>query len=178
MKTDEYGHMVDFDTETLNTLFNLYRIQATENIPNRYVDEGELGGFIEKEANLSGDAWVSGNARVSGDAEVSGNAEVSGDARVFQKQHIFVAGPAGVESRWVTAAHTGTDEIFVRIGCWEGTLATMMQAVAERRANHWKRHDDATQERWQAEYQAIHDMIAIRAESWKPEKENNNGTAQ
>lgn len=27
MKTDEYGHMVDFDTETLNTLFNLYRIK-------------------------------------------------------------------------------------------------------------------------------------------------------
>ena len=46
----------------------------------------------------------------------------------------------------------------------------MMQAVAERRDTHWDRHDDATQERWQAEYQAIHDMIAIRAESWKPKK--------
>ena len=153
-------------TDETITVFGrtLYRIQATESIPSRYVDEGEFGGFIEKEANLSGDAWVFGDAWVSGDARVSGDAEVS------QKQHIFVAGPAGIESRWVTAAHTGTDEIFVRIGCWEGTLNTMMQAVAERRANHWKRHDDVTQERWQAEYQAIHDMIAIRAESWKPEK--------
>nr|DAM44572.1 MAG TPA: Putative transferase, nesg, ydcK, Structural Genomics.38A [Caudoviricetes sp.] len=161
-------------TDETITVFGrtLYRIQATENIPSRYVDEGDLGGFIEKESNLSGDAWVSGNAWVFGNAEVSGNAEV------FQKQHIFVAGPAGVESRWVTVAHTGTDEIFVRIGCWEGTLTTMMQAVAERRDKHWGRHDEATQERWQAEYQAIHDMIAIRAESWKPEKENNNGTAQ
>lgn len=73
-----------------------------------------------------------------------------------------------------------TDEtitVFGRIGCWEGTLTTMMQAVAERRANYWQRHDEATQERWQAEYQAIHDMIAIRAESWKPEKGNANGTA-
>ena len=141
-------------TDETITVFGrtLYRIQATENIPSRYVDEGELGGFIEKEANLSGDAWVSGNARV------------------YQKQHVFVAGPAGVESRWVTAAHTGTDEVFVRIGCWEGTLTTMMQAVAERRDKHWGRHDEATQNRWQAEYQAIHDMIAIRAESWKPEK--------
>ena len=155
-------------TDETITVFGrtLYRIQATESIPSRYVDEGEFGGFIEKEANLSGNAWVSGNA------------EVSGNARVSQKQHIFVAGPAGVESRWVTAAHTGTDEIFVRIGCWEGTLTTMMQAVAERRGKHWGRHDEATQNRWQAEYQAIHDMIAIRAESWKPEKENNNGTAQ
>ena len=143
-------------TDETITVFGrtLYRIQATENIPSRYVDEGELGGFIEKEANLSGDAWV------------------SGDAQVSQKQYIFVAGPAGIESRWVTAAHTGDDEIFVRIGCWEGTLTTMMQAVAERRATHWKRHDDAMQERWQAECQAIHDMIAIRAESWKPEKED------
>ena len=141
-------------TDETITVFGrtLYRIQATESIPSRYVDEGEFGGFIEKEANLSGDAWVSGNARV------------------YQKQHIFVAGPAGVESCWVTAAHTGTDEIFVRIGCWEGTLNTMMQAVAKRRANHWGRHDEATQERWQAEYQAIRDMIAIRAKSWKPEK--------
>ena len=147
-------------TDETITVFGrtLYRIQATENIPSRYVDKGDLGGFIEKEANLSGDAWVYGDARVSG------------NARVSQKQHVFVAGPAGVESRWVTAAHTGTDEIFVRIGCWEGTLTTMMQAVAERRDSHWRRHDEATQNRWQAEYQAIHDMIAIRAESWKPEK--------
>ena len=171
-------------TDETITVFGrtLYRIQATENIPSRYVDEGEFGGFIEKEANLSGNAWVFGDARVfgnarvfgdaevSGNAEVFGNAEVSGDAEVSQKQHIFVAGPAGVESRWVTAAHTGTDEIFVRIGCWEGTLDTMMQAVAERRDSHWGRHDEATQNRWQAEYQAISDMIAIRAESWKPEK--------
>ena len=54
----------------------LYRIQATENIPSRYVDEGEFGGFIEKESNLFGDARVSGNAEVS------------------QKQHIFVVGKA------------------------------------------------------------------------------------
>lgn len=67
------------------------------------VKAGDLGGWIEKESNLSqvGDAWVynnarvygnarvynnarvSGNAEVSGDAEVYGNAEVSGDARVY-----------------------------------------------------------------------------------------------
>ena len=51
---------------------------------------GELGGYIEKEENLShnGDAWVygdacvSGNAHVSGDALVYENAWVSGDAHV------------------------------------------------------------------------------------------------
>ena len=41
-----------------------------------YVAKGELGGYIEKEKNLSqeGDAWVSGDARVYGNAWVSGDA--------------------------------------------------------------------------------------------------------
>ena len=55
----------------------LFRIKALVAFGD--VEEGELGGFIEKEENLdqSGNAWVSGNARVSGDAQVSGNAWVS-----------------------------------------------------------------------------------------------------
>ena len=60
----------------------LYKIQATASFGS--VDKGELGGWIEKEANLSqeGNAWVSGNAWVYGDARVYGNAWVYGDARV------------------------------------------------------------------------------------------------
>ena len=52
-------------TDETITVFGrtLYRIQATENIPSRYVDKGDLGGFIEKESNLFGDAWVFGDAR-------------------------------------------------------------------------------------------------------------------
>ena len=44
----------------------LYRIKALMGFSN--VKEGELGGFIEKEENLShsGNAWVYGNAWVSG----------------------------------------------------------------------------------------------------------------
>ena len=43
------------------------------------VAKGEVGGFVEKEANLSheNNAWVYGDARVSGDAWVYGNAWVS-----------------------------------------------------------------------------------------------------
>ena len=61
----------------------LFQIKALISFGN--VEEGDLGGFIEKEDNLSqsGNAWVSGNARVYGDAWVSGNAEVSGNARVY-----------------------------------------------------------------------------------------------
>ena len=61
----------------------LKRIRAIIDFGN--VKKGEIGGFIEKEENLSHEnsAWIYGSARVSGDAEVSGDAKVSGDAWVY-----------------------------------------------------------------------------------------------
>ena len=58
----------------------LFRIKAKINFGT--VETGDLGGYIEKEENLSenGNAWVFGNARVCGNAEVYGNARVSGNA--------------------------------------------------------------------------------------------------
>ena len=72
----------------------LFRIKAL--VAFGTVEKGELGGFIEKEDNLSHDsnAWVSGNARVSGDAQVFGNAWVFGDAQVFG--NAWVSGNARV----------------------------------------------------------------------------------
>jgi hypothetical protein len=63
----------------------LYQIKATTSFGS--VMEGELGGYIENEDNLSqeGNAWVYGDARVYGDAQVSGNARVCGDAWVYGK---------------------------------------------------------------------------------------------
>ena len=66
----------------------LFQIKALVSFGD--VKEGDLGGYIEKEENLShdGNAWVYGNAkvydnaRVCGDAWVCGNAQVSGDAQV------------------------------------------------------------------------------------------------
>ena len=61
----------------------LYRIKALKDFGT--VKEGDLGGFIESEKNLSqeGNCWVGGNAWVSRDAWVSRNAQVLGDARVY-----------------------------------------------------------------------------------------------
>ena len=78
----------------------LYRIKSIISFGN--VEAGELGGFIEKEENLSqnGDAWVYGNARVSGDARVCDNAWVYGDARVYDNAR--VSGDARVcDNAWV-----------------------------------------------------------------------------
>ena len=67
----------------------LFRIKALISFGN--VAKGDLGGYVEKEGNLShsGDAWVSGNARVSGDALVYGDARVYGDAEVYGDARVY-----------------------------------------------------------------------------------------
>ena len=61
----------------------LYRIQALRNVFDDVV-EGDLGGYIEKEANLSqeGECWVYDEAQVYGDAVVTGDAAVCNRAKV------------------------------------------------------------------------------------------------
>ena len=51
----------------------------------RMIKNNRLGGWIEKEANLSheGECWVWGEAKVYGDAVVSDRAQVHGDAQVY-----------------------------------------------------------------------------------------------
>ena len=61
----------------------LFRIKALRDIGS--IEDGEFGGYIEKEDNLSheGNAWVYGDALVYGNAEVCGNARVCGNAEVY-----------------------------------------------------------------------------------------------
>ena len=63
----------------------LYRIKALKNFGN--VKAGELGGYIEKEDNLSqyDNAWVYGDTRVFDEAIVKDNAMVYGEAIVKDK---------------------------------------------------------------------------------------------
>lgn len=84
----------------------LFRIRALISFNN--VKAGDLGGYVEKEENLShdGDAWIyndarifndariynnaciSCNARISGNAYIYGDARIFGNARVSDKAHI------------------------------------------------------------------------------------------
>jgi len=63
----------------------LRRIRALRDIPRYGVNEGDLGGWVESEGNLTqeGDCWVSDDARVFGNARVCGNAHVFDNAQVF-----------------------------------------------------------------------------------------------
>ena len=69
----------------------LHQIKSLVDIYYHGVRKGDLGGFIEKEENLShdGDAWVAGNAVVFGDARVSENACVSQNACVSNNASIY-----------------------------------------------------------------------------------------
>ena len=60
----------------------LHRIKALKDFSD--VKAGDLGGWIEKEDNLSqmGNAWIGGDAKVYGNAKVYGRAKVFGKAKV------------------------------------------------------------------------------------------------
>ncbi len=66
----------------------LFRIRAIRSFND--VTVGDLGGYIEKEENLShdDDAWISGNARIFANAQVFGNAQVSGSAWIFDNAQV------------------------------------------------------------------------------------------
>ena len=91
----------------------LFRIKALISFGN--VKEGELGGYVEKEENLSndGDAWVYGDAEVSGDAD-------------YATVHGF-----GSEYRTTTFFRTKAGDIGVRCGCFYGTLEEFRAKVKE-----------------------------------------------
>ena len=118
----------------------LYRIKATTDFGD--VKKGELGGYIQKEKNLShfGDAWVSDDAWVTDDAWVSGNARVSGNAWVLDDA--WVSGNARVselgdvivfKNHWSSGRHftyTKSNKMW-KVGCFYGTGAELIAKAYE-----------------------------------------------
>lgn len=115
----------------------LFRIKALIEFGN--VKAGDLGGYIEKEENLShmGDAWIygdaqiSGNAQVFGDARVSGDAWIYGDARVSGDKDYAYAHGFGSCNRTTTFFRLKDGDVGVRCGCFYGTLAQFRDKVCE-----------------------------------------------
>ena len=109
----------------------LHRIRAVRDFGD--VKAGDLGGWIEKESNLSndGDARVSGDAEVSGNAMVYGNAMVSGNARVSGRKHILWISMIGSRDDTVTFMRAKDEKIIVAVGCFGGTIDEFEKAVEE-----------------------------------------------
>ena len=121
----------------------LFRIKALISFGN--VKSGDLGGYVEKESNLSHDnnAWISDNARVCDDARVYGDAQVSGDAWICGNARIFgnarVFGNAdylcfkglGSCNRNTTFFKCKDGHIHVSCGCFSGTIEEFTAKVKE-----------------------------------------------
>ena len=122
------------ETKEIRLLFRtatLHRIRAT--VAFGIVEVGDLGGWIEKEENLSheGKAWVWGNAKVCGDAEVWGNAKVCGDAEVFSASHVLVIGAIGSRNDFTTFYRDKDNEITVKCGCFLGKIDRFLEKVTQ-----------------------------------------------
>lgn len=136
----------------------LFQIKCTKSF--KYANEGDLGGYVEKEDNLSqsGDAWVSvdarvsGNAWVSGDAQVYGNAWVSGDARV-ENNHMHCGFDCfGSCNRHTHAYKTKGNKVEITCGCFRGSLEEFEKKVEET-------HKGTIYEK---QYKAIINLIKIK----------------
>lgn len=92
----------------------LRRIRATEAFG--YVEAGELGGWIEKEENLSRE----------------GNAVVGDNAVVFLANHLLVVGAIGSRNGFTTFYRDKNNEITVKCGCFLGKIDRFLEKVTER----------------------------------------------
>ena len=147
---DDFGH-------------KLFRIKALADFGT--IRAGELGGFVEKEENLSsdGNAWVYGNARVYDNAWVYGNACVYDNARVYGNAQVYgnacVSGNAdyavvegfGRYFRATTFFRCKDKILRVRCGCFYGDLAKFREIVK-------KTHGDS---KYAKEYLAIADLMEL-----------------
>ena len=96
----------------------LYRIRALRSFSD--VKEGDLGGYVESESNLSqfDNCWIYDEAKVFGDARVLHNATVHMNAQVYDQAQInddaFISKNASVCQRALVSGHaTITDAAIV-----------------------------------------------------------------
>ena len=87
----------------------LHRIRAVAEFGFGLIKVGDLGGWIEKEENLSqeGEAWVWDNAKVYGNAKVCGNAKVWDNAKVYGNAEV-----------WGNAKVYGNAEVYNNAEVW------------------------------------------------------------
>ena len=114
------------------------RIRALVAIAALGVAPGDLGGYVEKDKQVSGNAWVYDDAQVSGDARVSGNAWVYGNGLICWFSNV------GSENETLTIYNTKDNCIEVTRGCFKGSPEEFLAASA-------KKHD----ERIQHEYKLL-----------------------
>ena len=166
----------EFTGETLNCLGRiLHRIRALRDFGN--VKAGDIGGWIEKEGNLSheGNCWVydeaevygaaviedeavirdkavvGGRAVVGGSAVVGDSAVVEGSAVVRTTEDYIAIGPIGSRCGITTVFRT-TDGVKIRCGCFYGSISEFEAKVKETHGDN----------QYAKEYLALAELLKIR----------------
>lgn len=101
----------------------LHRIKAVKDFED--VKVGDLGGFIEKEENLSHErtCWVYDEACVCNKAKVFGEASIADQYNILQIPNI------GSRKDTTTFFKTSTGKLYVACGCFKGTIEEFEKAV-------------------------------------------------
>lgn len=88
MKTEKKFKLRE-DLTILEYNTKLYRIEALKDFGD--VKKGDLGGFVEKEDNLSqkGNCWIYDSAKVFGNAKVYSDAKIFNQAIIFGNAKIY-----------------------------------------------------------------------------------------
>lgn len=96
----------------------LHRIKAIKDFGD--VKKGEIGGWIEKEENLSqkGNVWVCGNAEV------------------FSTSHVMTIGAIGSRNDFTTFYRGKDKKIMVKCGCFNGTIDEFVEKVKKTHGNN------------------------------------------
>lgn len=86
---NELKYKIRKDLSKVDGGITIYRIEALKDFSD--VKKGDLGGWIEKEDNLSqiGDCWVYDNACLFNNVVVKDNAQIHGNARIYDDVYIF-----------------------------------------------------------------------------------------
>ena len=113
----------------------LFQIKALVSFGD--VKAGDLGGYIEKEENLSQDgiAWVFDNACVCGNAQVYDTTCIHCDAQISSNADYICFKGFGSENRKTIMFKTKNGDIYVCCGCFEGSLKEFSEKVKETHGN-------------------------------------------
>ena len=111
----------------------LRRIRALRDFGN--VEQGELGGFVQSEANLShyGESWVYSNAKVFNSARVIDNGKVFYEAEVYENAIVIK------DSRVDYKARVCGQAILTDFASVEGKVFVCGQAIIKDHANVYGR---------------------------------------
>lgn len=84
----EKKYMLTDETTTIKGK-TLYRIKALKDFWD--VKVGDLGGFVEREGNLSqeGSSWIYSNAKAFDNAQISGSAQIYDEAQIYGNALIY-----------------------------------------------------------------------------------------